>query len=167
MGWGLISQPALPSDLFALAGSVLLTFLYTLLYAGGLNEETGWTGLALPRLQARYSPLIATLVVWFFWILWHVPLHLAGLYDLNLNVLVGTFFARFIFTWLYIRSSGGILTAILLHASANVAAQFIPVTNAAHLLDGVVALVAIIGAKMWRRLPAESAANPGSHNLAA
>jgi uncharacterized protein len=162
MGWGLITRPAPPTGPLELTGSVLIVFLYTLLYAGGLNEETGWTGLALPRLQARTSPLIATLVVWFLWILWHVPLHLAGMYDLSPHVLVGTFFARFIFTWLYLRSSGGILTAILFHASANVAGQFIPVTNAGLWVEGALALTIVIGARMWRRLPGEGPAVLGS-----
>ena len=123
--------------------------------------------MALPRLLARYSPLIATLLVWFFWILWHVPLHLAGMYELSPLVLFGTFFARFVFTWLYVRSSGGILTAILFHTSANVASQFIPLTNANLWVEGALALVLVIGARMWRRLPAGSPAALGSLDPAA
>lgn len=105
-------------------------------------------------------------IQWFFWILWHVPLDLAGMYDLSPHVLVGTFFARFVFTWLYIRSCGGLLTAILFHASANVAGQFIPVTNASLWVEGALALVMVIGARMWQRLPADSPAARGSHDLA-
>jgi uncharacterized protein len=153
MGWELVTRTPLPADPLKLAGSVLTLFLYTLLYAGGLNEETGWTGLALPRLQASHNPLIATLIVWFFWMLWHVPLYLAGMYDLGPHVLVGTIFARFVFTWLYIRSSGGLLTAILFHASANVASQFIPVTNTSLVVEGVLALAIVIGARMWQKSP--------------
>lgn len=97
-------------------------------------------------------------IQWFFWIFWHVPLDLAGMYDLSPHVLVGTFFARFVFTWLYIRSCGGLLTAILFHASANVAGQFIPVTNASLWVEGVLALTVVIGARMWQRLPADSPA---------
>jgi uncharacterized protein len=153
MGWELLTRPALPAGPLNLAGSVPTIFLYTLLYAGGLNEEVGWTGMALPRLQVSQSPLIATLIVWFFWMVWHVPLHLAGMYNLSPHVLVGTFFARFIFTWLYIRSSGGLLTAILFHTSANVASQFIPVTNASLVVEGALALAIVIGARMWQKLP--------------
>jgi membrane protease YdiL (CAAX protease family) len=167
MGWEFITHPALPTDPLKLAGSVLILFLYTLLYAGGLNEEAGWTGLALPRLQARFNPLIATLVVWFFWILWHVPLHLAGLYDLSFHVLVGTFFARFVFTWLYNRSYGGLLTAILFHTAANTASQFMPVTNASLWIEAAFALVVVLGTRMWQRLPAGSPAAQGGNALPA
>ncbi len=89
IGWELLSDPMPPSSLPALAGSVLVAFLYTLFYAGGLNEETGWTGLALPRLQASYSPLVSTIVLWALWMLWHVPLHLSGYFNLSIHVLVG------------------------------------------------------------------------------
>jgi membrane protease YdiL (CAAX protease family) len=153
LGWELLSNPELPSTLPELAGSVVVVFLYTLVYAGGLNEETGWTGFGLPRLQASLNPVIATILVWGLWILWHVPLHMAGYFDLSPHVLIGSFFGRFLLTWLFIRSSGGILTAMLLHTSVNVTSQFVPLTNASLMLDAVVAAVVIIGGKMWRRLP--------------
>jgi membrane protease YdiL (CAAX protease family) len=39
----------------------------------GFGEETGWRGFALPQLQRRYSPLIASLIVLPMWALWHAP----------------------------------------------------------------------------------------------
>ena len=36
-------------------------------------EETGWMGVATPRLQAAYSPLIAAAVVGPLWATWHLP----------------------------------------------------------------------------------------------
>jgi membrane protease YdiL (CAAX protease family) len=158
MGWELLSNPSVPSSPMQLAGSILVVFLYTMIYAGGLNEETGWTGLALPRMQARFSPLVSTMVVWALWMLWHLPLHLAGSFDLNAHVLIGSFFGRFLLTWLFIRSSGGVLTAILLHTSVNVTSQFVPLTYASLLVDAAVALVIVFGGRMWRRLPEESPA---------
>jgi membrane protease YdiL (CAAX protease family) len=41
--------------------------------AQGLGEEPGWRGFMLPRLRLRYSPLIATLVLFPAWLLWHLP----------------------------------------------------------------------------------------------
>ena len=160
VGWQPLTNPRVPAEPLELAGSVLVIFLYTLLYAGGLNEETGWTGFALPRLQARFSPLLATIVVWALWILWHVPLQLSGYFDLSMNVLVGSFFSRFLFTYLFIRSSGGLWTAILLHTSANVVSQFVPVTNASLVLDAVVAILVIAGGRLWRRPAQEGPAIP-------
>jgi membrane protease YdiL (CAAX protease family) len=39
------------------------------------QEEPGWRGCALGRLQERFSPLKATLVLGVIWGVWHVPLY--------------------------------------------------------------------------------------------
>jgi membrane protease YdiL (CAAX protease family) len=153
IGWELLSEPQAPSSPMELAGSILVVFLYTLFYGGGLDEETGWTGFALPRLQAKFNPLVSTIIVWGLWMLWHVPMHLAGLFNLSAHVLIGSFFGRFLLTWLFNRSSGGILTAILLHTSVNVTSQFVPLTNASLLVDAAVAVLIVVSGRMWRRLP--------------
>jgi hypothetical protein len=41
LGWETISAPALAAGTWALAGSAALSFLYTVIASGGLNEETG------------------------------------------------------------------------------------------------------------------------------
>jgi membrane protease YdiL (CAAX protease family) len=162
LGWETISNPAQTGGAWALTGSIAVSFFYTAIAAGGLNEETGWTGFALPGLQARYSPLVASIILWFFWILWHMPLHVAGVWnpdvDSLIRSLIGTFFARFIFTWLYNRSQGGIWTAMLFHASANEAFEFLPVTQVQFILEAAVALAVVLGDRMWRKLPASSRA---------
>lgn len=80
----------------------------------------------------------------------HVPLHLAGYFELNPHVLIGSFFVRFLMTWLFLRTEGGIWTAMLRHASVNVTSQFVPVTNASLLVDGAIAIAVIVAGRMWR-----------------
>ena len=41
------------------------------LVGGGLLEETGWTGFAVPKLRRRYSILSTGLVVGILWGIWH------------------------------------------------------------------------------------------------
>lgn len=85
----------------------------------GLGEETGWRGYALPRLQQRRSPFAATIILWFFWALWHLPLFF---YAYDLSVLPGflpTLLAgAIVFTWLY-NSTGSILIAAVWHGMFN------------------------------------------------
>lgn len=59
----------------------LLSLAVTLfLDGGGLFEENGWRGFALPLLLQRFHPLKASLVLGFLWGLWHFPVK----YDLLL-----------------------------------------------------------------------------------
>jgi membrane protease YdiL (CAAX protease family) len=53
---------------------VIVEFGYAFFVGGGVSEEPGWRGFLLPRLQDRFSPLVASLLVWFPWALWHAPL---------------------------------------------------------------------------------------------
>lgn len=159
IGGEFLSEPAQVSGAFELAGLVLASFAFTFIFSGGLNEEIGWTGFALPRFQARQSPLVASVSLWGLWMLWHMPFHFAGLWspglDALLNTLAGTFFVRFIFTWLYNRTKGGILSGVLLHTSMNVATDFIPVTNTQIAVTALIAVIVIVGDRMWKRLPSD------------
>jgi len=50
---------------------LLLTGIMIGLFGGGLMEEPGWTGFAVPRLRERASVLKTGLVVGFLWGIWH------------------------------------------------------------------------------------------------
>jgi membrane protease YdiL (CAAX protease family) len=47
---------------------------YSTFLGGPMNEEPGWRGFALPRLQERYGPVRATLILAPLWAAWHLPL---------------------------------------------------------------------------------------------
>jgi membrane protease YdiL (CAAX protease family) len=112
----------------------LIAFLPSLVLvalAGGGNEEPGWRGFALPRLQDRMTPVRATLLLGVLWAPWHLPLLFASadsshglpaggvliLVALTLVSIVGYAFA---YTYLLNRT-GSVLLCILMHAGFNTA----------------------------------------------
>jgi len=162
LGFEAIDEPNPEGNILELVGLITISFFYGLVFTGGLNEETGWTGFALPRLQVYFSPFISSIVLWFFWIVWHMPMQIAGFWNSDIDsfirALIGTFFARFIFTWLYNKTNGSILPAILLHASANTCFSFLPSSHVHMILDAALAIIIIIYSRMWIKLPIESPA---------
>lgn len=91
---------------FSILGSVLL--FVSAIFISGLGEEMGWRGYALPRLQMTKNPFISSLIVGFFWGLWHLPIiywvssqtGLLFIAEFVLYVLLVVAFAV-ILTWVY------------------------------------------------------------------
>ncbi len=107
--------------------SILLEYLLDalvlkLILGGALGEEAGWRGFALPRLQARFGALGASLLLGALWAGWHAPLYLSASRIANnppLTFAVGVIATAVIYTWVYNRTGGSLLIAILLHAAIN------------------------------------------------
>jgi membrane protease YdiL (CAAX protease family) len=93
----------------------------------GFGEEVGWRGFALPRLQVSVGPLRGSLILGILWGVWHFnPMNLQTLMRNPLWTLLSIIGTTFIFTWLYNRTQGSLLVAILFHASLNAAEWVIP-----------------------------------------
>lgn len=105
--------------LLNVAPSYLGTFLMVATVGGGL-EEPGWRGFALPRLQARRSPLVSTLLLGLAWGIWHIPLYGPAGFVVPLIL-------AFFYTWLYNRT-GSVLLCLLLHASFTPAQNLLTLT---------------------------------------
>ena len=61
----------LPFSGFELVKMLVISFLYQLLFFNLSGEEIGWRGFALARLLVRTNPMIASLVLTFFWAIYH------------------------------------------------------------------------------------------------
>jgi uncharacterized protein len=128
---------------------LLPIFIQQLLFSSPLGEEIGWRGFALPRLQARLGPLVASLIIGVIWAIWHLPLvWTAGhpLAEMPLYFhLAHMVVAAILFTWLYNGSGGSLLLVILFHTSMNVTGLFLPGPAILWLLglNGLLALVAV------------------------
>jgi membrane protease YdiL (CAAX protease family) len=137
---------------------LVLEFLHGFLMTGGINEECGWRGFALPRLQARYPILVSALIVGFFWALWHLP------FDIGTSVsvpwiLTNRLFFNLLFSilmaWLYNRTNGSILAPALFHPAMNAFGNQFSVNIASSALFVGLVIVAIISDRMWRKLPSD------------
>ncbi|WP_195575203.1 CPBP family intramembrane glutamic endopeptidase [Paenibacillus sp. 1001270B_150601_E10] len=64
-----------PDSIFTISswGMLIYYFLKNLL-SGPLGEEIGWRAFALMELQKRHSPLKASVIIGFWWGLWHLPI---------------------------------------------------------------------------------------------
>ena len=98
---------------------------------GPVGEEFGWRGYALPKLQNKYGPLIASLLIGTIWGIWHLPDFFApqGVVGalaaaLGMGFLIpytlGTIANSVFMTWLYNKSKASALIAgIVWHVAIN------------------------------------------------
>ena len=119
-----------PSLFTSYLPKVLMVFLIVSLW-----EEIGWMGFALPRLQGRYGPLLASVVLGALWALWHLPAYFGStqvvdpkvglgdldrlLYLLPLLILLAIF-TRIVMTWLFNGAMGSVVIVTLFHAAYNI-----------------------------------------------
>ncbi len=93
------------------------------------GEEWGWRGYILPRLQAKYSALVASLIVGVIWSVWHLPRFLGtGLSGERSFAwfTAATLALAVLYTWLYNNTRGSLLLVTLFHALGNTSGMFMP-----------------------------------------
>ena len=131
---------------------MVITFFYGFFFAGGINEESGWRGFAIPKLQQRFSPLIAAIIVWFFWALWHLLYDISGsssVSEILMNRLVFNFLWAILFVWVFNRTKGSILAPALFHPAMNTFGEFLPRTDATTFLFVALTFYAVVSDRMW------------------
>jgi hypothetical protein len=109
----------------------ILAFLIgALMDEGGLLEELGWRGFALPVLIDRLrNPLLASVLIGVLWAGWHLPREIALLFAGDSGFFhflkkQTDFFASgiavsIIITWFFLKSGGSVVPAIMIHGLAN------------------------------------------------
>lgn len=109
----------------AMLGLLASTYLVYLL-GGPIQEEPGWRGFALPRLQHRLHPAAAALLLGVIHCFWHAPLFLTDQWDTArhepsqyLAYLILVISLSFVLSWLYNGSRGSLLMVILGHNGVN------------------------------------------------
>lgn len=104
------------------------TFVFTLV-AGGGNEEPGWRGFALPRLQDRFGLLAGTVILAVLWAGWHVPAFLDPASSQSLLPpaawAVGVLATSLVLTWLFNAAAESVPVVALYHTTFNVAGLWV------------------------------------------
>lgn len=114
LGATVVNPPQFPSVM--LVGEFLLL--------GGMWEEPGWSGYALPTLQKRFAKvpngaLIATLIVGIFRGIWHLPFVLVGASPWYDAFIFSPLAFQVIISWLYNKSGGSVPAVMLFHLTSN------------------------------------------------
>jgi membrane protease YdiL (CAAX protease family) len=111
---------------------IYIVSLFSTTILGGGFEEPGWRGFATPRLMTRFHPILANIIVSFFWVLWHIPLYFGNWSGKGQPLLWFFIYAiglSIILTWLYFKSSMSIIPVMLLHGATNIVFEYFPTTN--------------------------------------
>lgn len=108
------------SQSYHLIGIFAVRFLFSLT-TGGIGEEAGWRGFALPRLQTRIGALGASVVIGLIWGLWHMAFwSLRGLETEYVIVfMISVVSLSIILSWIYNSTRGSLLLVALAHTVVN------------------------------------------------
>jgi len=111
------------------AWQVALTIVPMFIVIGIVNgEELAWRGYAMPRLQARYNALTASIIMGLIWSLFHLPLFftVTGSSQSGMSFwsfTISTVCLSILFTWMLNNTRGSVFLAYLFHAAQNTWSQ--------------------------------------------
>ncbi|GAA5229959.1 CPBP family intramembrane glutamic endopeptidase [Arthrobacter cryoconiti] len=167
--------------------SLYIPLLLVQIVTTGLAEEPGWRDFALPRLQAKFSPMKSAMILGPIWAVWHFPLFLSdwGGYpdaDWTRPVAFTIFCVGFnvVVVWLFNRTGQSLPLLILGHVGVNTVGSLLfsdifpgiaeGMVLTASASGAVIAAVAIIVATKGKLgypgpLPATSGKTSTSNNM--
>ena len=119
------------------SGASLAGLAGVLIVVGPIQQEFGWRGYVLPRLQGRFNALVSSLILGVLWALWHLPLfdylysqHAGTYFEQPIWIIfVSLIFTSILCTWVYNNTDGNILCCILLNTSLYISLWLFPVLD--------------------------------------
>lgn len=119
-------------DLSVLSNPILIAFVFIYIFflGGPFQEEWGWRGYALDRLQKKWDALISSLLLGVIWGAWHLPLFFISgtiqsqtpIWGFMILIVCGTV----LFTWVYNNTGGSIFATMLFHTMNNLSFYMFP-----------------------------------------
>lgn len=149
-----LTKPGFTGSGLTVTAQALVLFAYNVLFVG-IEEEPGWRGFLLDKLQLRFSPLAASLMVWLPWSLWHAPLDYYRPVRFSLMFwillrLVMPIPINILLTWFYNRSRRSIQCTAFFHAGMNTFPLVLPSYQPAFVLLFVAAGWVVVKDRLWR-----------------
>lgn len=127
----LVSKSSEADSIFTVSskGMVIYFFIKNVL-AGPLGEELGWRGFAQIELQKKHSPLKASIIIGFWWGIWHLPIWFtAGLAGIDLIKYILCFMVAIIATKIFMTAfynlNQNLIVPIIIHQFFNFLAGII------------------------------------------
>lgn len=149
LGGSLPASPAMGHIVLLIANFGLVFFV-----GGPLGEELGWRGYALPAMQERLGWRATSLVLGAIWGVWHLPLFLIAGSSQNQGSLLAFFVlivaTSVFYTWLFNRSAGSVVPALMLHTASNSWPSVVPILPSDAVQRPYLLVVGlVVTAAMW------------------
>jgi len=148
---------AAPSDVFApllrnlAAPSAFLMLAGFTLLLGPLPEEIGWRGFALDALQARFAPILASLILTAGWAAWHAPLFLMDGYygpfggaPMPAQFAYDILLTTLLITWIYNHTGRSVLAAVLFHFMGNFSGEVVVSSAAGDMIATILSTLVVV-----------------------
>ena len=112
---------------------VFIPYLLIMIFLGGGQEEFGWRGYALPRLEKQLGLWLANIVLGIIWACWHLPLwFITGTSQTYMNFggfILLTVGYSFLFSWIRAISGRRPFSGLFVHGVANAFVPLMPILN--------------------------------------
>ncbi len=110
-----------------------IPYLILMIFLGGGQEEFGWRGYALPRLEKQLGLWKANIILGIIWAFWHLPLwFITGTSQSYMNFggfILLTIGLSFLFSWIRNISGNKPFSGLLVHGIANALIPLLPTLN--------------------------------------
>ncbi len=141
--------------------SHIVSLALFMLFFGLIPEELGWRGYALDHLEKEHNRFNASLLLGFFWMMWHLPLFfIQGTYQYNLlqtsPYLMIDFIVQFyplsiMMDWVYHNTNRSIASGVLFHFCINFIGEFLDIPDATKYYRTLVQIgIALVILYCWR-----------------
>jgi len=108
--------------------SLSIIAFFLVFFIGAIGEELGWSGYLIEPLQNQYGALKASIVLGFFWAIWHIipftQAHQTPTWIVS--QCIGTVFLRIIMVWIFNNTGKSVFGMVLFHTMINISPYLIP-----------------------------------------